>query len=179
MDQTRRAVEAIKSINPSILVEGEIGYIGSASDILDEAPKGAHQVTTPAEAQQFVEATGIDVLSPAVGNMHGLLHSMVRGESEKRLDVWAISDIKAAAGCFMTLHGDSGTNGEDLKRAIKAGITIVHFNTEIRLAWRRGLEAALAKERDTVAPYKILPGALEAVKQIVRSQLQLLNLVGL
>ena len=178
VDQTRRAVEAIKSINPSILVEGEIGFIGSASEILDEVPKSVHKLTTPAEAQQFIEATGIDVLSPAVGNMHGLLHSMVRGESEKRLNIGTISDIKGATGCFMTLHGASGTNGEDLKSAIQAGITIVHFNTEIRLARRRGLEAALVKERDTVAPYKILPGALEAVKQIVRFRLQMLNSAG-
>ncbi len=81
--QTRKAVEAIKSINSSILVEGEIGYIGSSSEIIEKAPEGARNLTTPEEARQFVEATGIDVLSPAVGNMHGLLPSMVRGESEK------------------------------------------------------------------------------------------------
>ncbi len=178
VDQTRKAVETIKSINPSILVEGEIGYIGSSSEILDEAPKSPYKLTTADEARQFVEATGMDVLSPAVGNMHGLLHSMVRGESEKRLDVRRVSEIKTATGCFMTLHGGSGTNDEDFRRAIKAGITIVHINTEIRLAWRRGLEAALAKNPDAVAPYKILPGALEAVKQIVRSRLQLFSSVS-
>ena len=30
--QTARAVEAIKSINPSIMVEGEVGYIGTSSE---------------------------------------------------------------------------------------------------------------------------------------------------
>jgi fructose-bisphosphate aldolase, class II len=43
------------------------------------------------------------------------------------------------------------------------------------LAWRRGLEAALAKDPDEVAPYKILPGALDAVKQVVRARLELFN----
>jgi fructose-bisphosphate aldolase, class II len=57
----------------------------------------------------------------------------------------------------------------------EAGMTIIHINTEIRLAWRRGLEAALAKEPDEVAPYKILPGALEAVKKMVRARLELFN----
>jgi len=172
---TRRAVEAIKSINSSILVEGEIGYIGSSSEILQKAPEGARTLTTPEEARQFVEATRIDVLSPAVGTMHGLLQSMVRGESQKRLDVRRIADIKAATGCFMTLHGGSGTNDDDFRNAIKAGITIVHINTEIRLAWRRGLEAALAKNPDAVAPYKILPGAFEAVKHVVQSRLRLFS----
>ncbi|HEV2495522.1 MAG TPA: class II fructose-bisphosphate aldolase [Terriglobia bacterium] len=173
--QTRRAVEAIKSIDPSIVVEGEIGYIGTSSEILDKAPEGTGALTTPEEARQFVEATRIDVLAPAVGNMHGLLKTMVRGEAEKRLDIPRIAEIKAAARVFMTLHGGSGTNDGDFKRAIKAGITIVHINTELRLAWRRGLESALAQDREAVAPYKILSGAVEAVKQVVRSRLDLFN----
>ena len=130
------------------------------------------------EAQRHKVAVGhfnISDLAPAVGNMHGLLRSMVRGEAEKRLDVKRIEAIKAATGVFLTLHGGSGTNDEDFRKAIKAGITIIHINTEIRLAWRRGIEAALAKDPDAVAPYKILPGALEAMKEVVGARLQLFN----
>lgn len=175
VSQTKRAVETIKSINPSIVVEGEIGYIGSSSEIHETAPEGLGALTTPEEARQFVDATGIDVLAPAVGNMHGLLRSMVRGEAVKHLDIQRIADIKEATGRFLTLHGGSGTDDGDFCKAIKAGVTIIHINTEIRLAWRRGLEAALAKEPDEVAPYKILPGALEAVKKVVRARLELFN----
>ena len=173
--ETRRAVEAIKSIGPSIVVEAEIGYIGTASAILEKAPEGLSPLTTPAEAKQFMDATRADVLAPAVGNMHGLLKSMVRGETQKRLDIKRIAEIKSAAGVFMTLHGGSGTNDEDFQRAIKAGMTIIHINTELRLAWRRGLEGALAHNPNEVAPYKILPGALKAVKEVVRARLQLFN----
>ena len=67
---TKRAVEAIKPINSSILVEGEIGYIGASSEILDKPPEGM-TLTTPEEARQFVAETGVNVLAPAVGNMHG------------------------------------------------------------------------------------------------------------
>jgi ketose-bisphosphate aldolase len=173
--QTQEAVEAVKAVNPSILVEGEIGYIGSGSEIHDKAPDAAKILTTPEEASQFVSATGVDVLAPAVGNMHGMLRSMVRGDQQKRLDIERIREIKQATGIFMTLHGGSGTNDDDLKQAILAGITIVHINTEIRLAWRQGLADALAKHPDEVAPYKILPGALEAVKNVVRARLQLFH----
>ncbi len=175
--ETRRAVEAIKSINPSILVEGEIGYIGTSSEILDEMPEGMGALTTPEEARQFVAATGVDVLAPAVGNMHGLLHSMVEGRARKRLDIARIAELKAATGIFLTLHGGSGTNDEDLQKAIESGINIVHINTELRVAWRRGLETALAAQPDVVAPYKILPGTLEAVKEVVSARLQLFSLV--
>ena len=175
VQQTRRAVEAIRSINPSIVVEGEIGYIGSGSEILAEAPKGVGVLSTPAEARQFVEATGVDVLAPAVGNMHGLLASMVRGEAQKRLDIERIGAIKDQARVPMTLHGGSGTNDEDLRRAVKAGITIVHINTELRLAWRRGVEAALAAHPDEVTPYKLLSDAVEAVRRVVKSRMQLFS----
>ena len=173
--QTKKAVEALKSIKPEILVEGEIGWIGASSSVFDKVPEGVGVLTTPDEARQFVAATKVDVLAPAVGNMHGLLHSMVRGEVQKRLNIERIGEIKAACGIFMTLHGGSGTNDDDFKRAIKAGMTIVHVNTELRIAWRRGVEAGLAAKPNEFAPYKILPSAIEAVQNVVSSRLELFS----
>ena len=171
--QTKKAVEAVKEINPSIIVEGEVGYIGSGSEIHEKAPESV--LTTPEEAKQFADATGVDVLAPAVGNMHGMLRSMVQGDAQKHLNVERIRAIKQASGIFMTLHGGSGTSDDDLRQAIQAGMTIIHINTEVRLAWRRGLAGAMAKHPDEIAPYKILPGALEAVKAVVRARLQLFH----
>ncbi len=173
--QTKRAVEAIKAINSSIIVEGEIGDIGSGSEIHQTFPEASRTMTTPEEAKHFVDATGIDVVAPAVGNVHGLLRSMVHGEVKKRLDIQRIRDIKKATGIFMTLHGGSGTHDEDFRMAIKAGITIIHVNTEIRLAWRQGLEAAFAKAPDEVVPYKLLPHAVDTVKEVVRRRLHLFS----
>jgi fructose-bisphosphate aldolase class II len=173
--QTKRAVEAIRSINSSIVVEGEIGYIGAASEILSEAPKEMGTLTTAAEAKAFVDATGIDVLAPAVGNMHGLLASMVLGQTHKRLDIERIKAIKESTGIFMTLHGGSGTSDADFASAIKAGMTIVHVNTELRIAWRRGIETGLAQHPDEVAPYKLLPAAVDAVQAVVSARLRLFN----
>ena len=173
--QTKEAVEALKAIHPAMMVEGEIGDIGSGSEIHDSAPDLSKGLSSPEEAKQFVEATGVDVLAPAVGNMHGMLRSMVQGERKKRLDVERIAGIKQAARIFLTLHGGSGTDDEDLRRAIAAGINIVHINTELRVAWRHGLEQSLAKQPDEVVPYKILPSVLDSVKQVVGSRLKLLN----
>jgi len=175
IDQTKRAVEAIKSINPAILVEGEIGWIGASSEILEKAPEGVGVLSTPEEARQFVEVTRVDVLAPAVGNMHGLLQSMIHGQIEKRLDIQRIAEIKAVAGIFMTLHGGSGTRDADFQQAIKAGMTIVHVNTELRLAWRRGFENALQAHPDEIAPYKILPPVMDAVREVVERRLRLFN----
>jgi fructose-bisphosphate aldolase class II len=175
--QTKEAVEALKTINPAILVEGEIGDIGTGSEIHEVAPDLSKGLTTPVEAKQFVESTGIDVLAPAVGNMHGMLQSMVQGETRKRLDIERIAQIKNAAGVPLTLHGGSGTDDEDLRKAIAAGINIIHINTELRVAWRRGLEDALVKQPHEVVPYKILPFAVESVKQVALSRLRLFNTI--
>ena len=173
--ETRQAIEILKAINPGVVVEGEIGDIGTGSEIHEEAPHLANQLTSPGEANRFVEATGIDVLAPAVGNMHGMLQSMVQGDTKKRLNIVRIAEIKAAAQVPLTLHGGSGTDDEDLRQAIAAGINIIHINTELRVAWRRGLEDGLAKQPHQVVPYKILPFAVDAVKQVVSSRLQLFN----
>jgi fructose-bisphosphate aldolase class II len=173
--QTREAVEALKSINPAVLVEGEIGDIGTGSEIHAQAPDLSRGLTTPDDARQFVESTRVDILAPAVGNMHGMLESMVHGDTRKRLDIERIRQIKAAARVLLTLHGGSGTDDDDLRNAIAAGINIVHINTELRVAWRRGLEDGLAKQPDEVVPYRILPAAVDAVKKVASSRLKLFS----
>jgi fructose-bisphosphate aldolase class II len=79
----------------------------------------------------------------------------------------------------LTLHGGSGTEDDDFRKAIAAGINVVHINTELRVAWRQALEASLAKQPGEVVPYKILPPVIEAVKEVVLSRLRLFNGVGL
>lgn len=172
VEQTKRAVEAVKSIHPDIIVEGEIGYIGSSSTIHDSKPADMSPLTTAQEAKQFVEATSIDVLAPAVGTMHGMLRSMASGKEHKHLDVQRIAEIKAATGIFLTLHGGSGTDTAGVVAGVRAGINIVHINTELRVAWRRGLQEALAKNAEEVAPYHLLPAAYDAVSQVARQWLQ-------
>src|SRR5262247_3602970 len=113
--QTKEAVEALKYVNPAILVEGEIGDIGTGSEIHEKVPDLSKGLTSPAQAKQYVEATGIDILAPAVGNMHGMVESMVQGETKKRLDIVRISQIKSAAQVPLTLHGGSGTDDEDFR----------------------------------------------------------------
>jgi len=171
--RTKEAVQAIKAVNPAILAEGEIGDIGTGSEIKETAQGG--KLSTPEEARQFVEATGIDDLAPAVGNMHGMLKSMVQGKAKKHLDLERISQIKKAAGVFLTLHGGSGTDDEHFRKAIAAGINIIHINTELRVAWRESLDKSLARDLNEVVPYKILRPVVDSVKQVVSSRLRLFH----
>ncbi len=173
--ETARAVKELKAINPSIIVEGEIGNIGSGSEVHDKAPENLG-LSTVEEAVNFVKATGIDVLAPAVGNMHGILPSMLTGEVQKRLHIDRIGEISKATGLYMTLHGGSDTNDQDLEAAIKAGITVVHINTEIRVAWRKALDASVAADKDQIAPYKVFAPVQKAVEEVVKARLKIFNL---
>jgi fructose-bisphosphate aldolase class II len=174
---TKEAVAAIRAIDPNIVIEGEIGYIGSSSEIVDVRPESSLTMSTPEEAVRFVTETGIDVLAPAVGNMHGLLKSMVSGETHKKLNIELIGQIKAAiggAGKFMTLHGGSGTEDADFTAAAKAGMTIIHVSSELRLAWRRGVEEGL-KDPNEIAPYKLVAPSVVNIQKIVIDRLKLFN----
>lgn len=181
--QTKKAVQYIRSKSKNILVEGELGYIGGSSQILRSLPAGAaikfEDLTKPEDAVRFVKETGIDLLAPAVGNIHGIVMDIdSNGKSRSinpRLDIERISAIKKAVKIPLVLHGGSGISDEDFAAAIKAGISIIHINTEIRMAWKNALERSLLESKDEVAPYKILNPSLEAVKSVVKSRLQLFN----
>lgn len=172
--RTRQAVEELKSINPKILVEGEIGDIGSGSEIHDKAPDLSKSLTTPEEAGQFVESTGVDILAPAVGTLHGMFR-LAPGQAPPHLDIDRIGKIKSRTGVFLTLHGGSGTADDEFTKAIAAGMNIVHINTELRIAWRQGLEKGLAERPTDVVPYRILPFAVEAVTQVASARMRLFN----
>jgi len=178
---TKAAVAAIRAINPEIVIEGEIGYIGSNSEIIESRPEASLTMTTPEEAVRFVQETGVDVLAPAVGNMHGLLKSMTTGGADaehKHLDIARIAAIKlaiaAVGGKFMTLHGGSGTEDTDFTAAAKSGMTIIHVSSELRLAWRRGVEEGL-KDPNEIAPYKLVAPSVVQIQKIVEDRLRLFN----
>jgi len=181
--QTQKAVEYIRSRSEDILIEGELGYLGDSSKILKIMPSGIairpEDLTKPEEAAEFIKETGVDLLAPAVGNMHGILVSADEfgkmSSIKKHLNIERIAAIKKAVETPLVLHGGSETADEDFTAAINAGVSIIHINTEIRLAWKNALEISLAQNKDEVAPYKILKPSFDAVRSAVKSRLQLFN----
>lgn len=173
--QTKEVVEYVKSVNSEILVEGELGYIGGSSSMLESIPEGAQinekDLTNPEEAGRFVKETGIDLLAPAVGNLHGIL----KNAPQPNLSIERIKAIREAAGVPIVLHGGSGISDEEFLAAVNAGISTIHINTELRLAWRQGIEEALKSNPNEIIPYKILPMAVEKIKKTVDLRLKLFN----
>jgi fructose-bisphosphate aldolase class II len=172
---TREAVRLAKSINPMFVMEGEIGHIGGSSKILESMPDDARidpeLLSRPEEAVRFVMETGVDLITPAVGNIHGMLKNL----PNPAIDIGRIAAIHKACHAPLILHGGSGIRDEEFIRAIYAGISMVHINTELRIAWRKGLEAGLAQNPTEISPYKILPTVEKAVRSVVFERLKLFN----
>lgn len=172
---TKKIVTAVKSINPDILVEAEIGYIGSSSMIRKEIPQGAaikpEDLTKPEEALKFVQETGVDMLGPAVGNIHG----MFADAPEPALDIARIKTIAEAVKIPLVLHGGSGNTDADFLAAIEAGIRIIHISTEIRAAWRKSLENSLRENPNEIAPSKIMPMVIKAMEDVIEKKLKVFN----
>ncbi|MBI4920046.1 class II fructose-bisphosphate aldolase family protein [Candidatus Azambacteria bacterium] len=172
---TKQSVEYAKSKNPGIIVEGELGYVRGDSKLQKVVEINPEDLTKPEEAARFARETGIDMLAPAVGNIHGIVT-----ESEEKIDIARIAEIKKAVGndIYLVLHGGSGLSEADFKSAIEAGVSVVHINTEIRVAFTEALKESLAKIPDETTPYKILAPTVGAMKKVIEEKLKIFGSVN-
>lgn len=170
---TRQCVDYARSCGRDVIVEGELGFIGTSSKILDAIPEGAAvgeaMLTKPEDAIRYVRETGVDLLAPAVGNIHGV----VRG-GDPALNIKRVQEISEATDIPLVLHGASGNLADDIKKTIKSGVCIVHVNTELRIAYRSGLLKSLSENQDEVAPYKFLRPAKLAMQKVVEEKLKII-----
>lgn len=169
---TKAVVEYARTSGRDIVVEGELGYIGSSSKQLDELPEGVTEanLTTPEDAKMFAGATGIDALAPAVGNVHGMLKSA----AEPRLHPDRVKAVADATRLPLVLHGASGNTEEDIMACIGAGVAMVHINTELRVLYHDALEESLAANPTETTPYKFLGPAVEKLHQYLVHKMRLL-----
>ncbi|MCA9351209.1 class II fructose-bisphosphate aldolase [Patescibacteria group bacterium] len=170
LEHTKAVVAYRDKVNPDCLVEAEFGFIGGGSDIKDAVPEGVSEetMTKPEEAKAFVDATGIDLLAPSVGNVHGMVKS-----GNPALNPGRVADILAATKIPLVLHGGSGSTDEDFKAVIAAGISVIHISTELRVAYRKGIEDAFAEDPDQLAPYRYLNQAKTNVMLKVEDRMRL------
>jgi fructose-bisphosphate aldolase, class II len=100
------------------------------------------------EARRFVQETGCDWLSVAVGNVHGAIAAGRKDmkKVEARLNLERLDQIHQAVGVPLVLHGGSGIKADNVRKAMTFGIAKINIGTEIRQAY----EAAL-KETGSIA----------------------------
>ena len=171
---TKEVVEYARKKNPDIIVEGEVGYLRGSSEVHKEKIEIKEEdLTKSEEAEEFVKQTKVDSLALAIGTVHG-----IEAEAEK-LHLDRLKEIqKAIPKTFLVLHGGSGVSGEDIKKAIKLGIVKININTELRVAYSKGLGKEIKEHPEEVKPYKILAPAVEEMKKVIEEKIKLFESSG-
>ena len=158
-----------------VSVEGEIGCLGSLETGMagEEDGIGAEGklskeqlLTSPQEASDFVDATGVDALAIAVGTSHGA-YKFSRPPTGDILAIERIKEIhEKIPNTHLVMHGSSsvpqewlavinefggeipetyGVPVEEIQEGIRHGVRKVNIDTDLRLAstgpcvdfWRR------------------------------------------
>ena len=143
-------------------VEGEIGHVGEASTG-DNAVTDSF--TTPEEALEFIEKTGVDALAIAIGTAHGVYKGI------PKLDLDRLSEIREVVSIPLVLHGTSGVPDETVKECVNRGICKVNYATDLRIAFTEGVKEVLSEKPDTIDPKKYIAAGREKVKAYVMSKM--------
>ncbi len=166
---TKKVVEACHAIG--VDVEGELGRIGGVEDDLTVDAREASLVR-PEEAKQFVEATGVDALAPAIGSAHG--HYI--GKPNLAFD--RLAAVRDITGVPLVLHGGTGIPDEDIRQAISLGVCKINVNTENQSAFTDTIRAVFDKDKNVYDPRKYLGPGREAIKEAVRTKIRLFGSAG-
>ena len=153
---TRQVVEIAHAAG--VPVEAELGAVlGHEAGPLppyEELFASGRGFTDVQEAKRFVQESGCDWLSVAIGNIHGAVSAARRDEKkvEARLNLDRLEQLAQATGIPLVLHGGSGVRQDYVLGAAKKGITKVNVGTEIRQTYEVALKESgdVAKAQNAV-----------------------------
>ena len=112
-------------------VEGEIGHVGEAANS-DNATSDRY--TTVKEAEDFINATGVDALAIAIGTAHGAY------KAKPCLDIERLKEIRKKVDTPLVLHGGSGLSDDDFRNTGKEGIAKVNIFTDLCVAGENAMQ---------------------------------------
>jgi fructose-bisphosphate aldolase class II len=171
----KKVLDYVKMSGRDVIVEAELGFIGTSSEVLDVLPPGVpvdeSSMTSVSEARKLIEETKADLLAPAVGNVHGV----IREGGNPPLSIKRIGEIHKAVGVPLVLHGASGVLEKDVRDSIKVGVSVVHFSTDLRVAYKKAISVAFLAEPEEISPYKYLGKSVQSVKEVVKTKISWLS----
>ena len=173
INATKEVVEYAKFTGA--LVESEPHYFGGSSNLHTEDidyEEIKKTFSTPEGAKAFIDATGIDTFAAAIGNLHG------KYPVPKQLDLELLQRIRDNIECQISLHGGSGTPGEQFEEAARIGVSKVNINSDLRFVFRKELEKTLADNPDQYAVVKIMGPVRDAVRAVVQEKIASLGSAG-
>ena len=142
-----------------IAAEAEPGRIEGGEDGVAETADLEGLLTTPEEAEEFV-ATGIDMLAPAFGNVHGEY-----GPRGIQLEYERLRGINERVGekVRLVLHGADPFDEEIFRKCMAEGVTKININKGMNKHYARVQEEMQGKPLTSVieAGTKAMQEAIE------------------
>jgi len=170
MEITQKAVQMAHAAG--ISAEAELGKVGSGSQEMPAADKQRF-LTDPEEARQFVEQTGVDALAIAIGSAHGLY------EFTPDLDFDRLKAIQNSTETYLVLHGGSDLPEDQIRRAVKLGITKINVATDLSGAYSAALRKVVAASQGIIWPGRVFGAVREAMKELIRERIRLFGSSGM
>lgn len=171
IEKTKELVETCNKLGLSL--EAEVGAIGGEED----GVIGGGEVADPDECKMIADL-GVTMLAAGIGNIHGKYP-----ENWKGLNFDVLAKIQEKTGTMpLVLHGGSGIPEEMVKKAITLGVSKVNVNTECQIAFAEATRKYIEEGKDLVGkgfdPRKLLAPGYEAIKETVRSKMELFGSIG-
>jgi fructose-bisphosphate aldolase, class II len=147
-------------------VEGEIEGIQGVEDGVGSDAVAVQQSLEV--AVDFIKRTGVDCFAPAIGNAHG------QYTSAPVLDHERVSELVAATGVPMALHGGTGLSTAQFQDLIARGCAKVNISTALKQVFMQsGLEFLRgAEEKGTWDPPSLFRHQRAAVMAMAQEHMQ-------
>ncbi|WP_342042652.1 ketose-bisphosphate aldolase [Bacillus sp. OTU2372] len=167
---TKKATEIAHAVGISI--EGELGTIGSTGNSVEG---GVTKVTytDPAEAQDFVERTGVDTLAVAIGTAHGIYPKNIKPELQ--MDI--LKEINELVDIPLVLHGGSSNPDSEIAQSVQLGVSKINISSDMKYAY-------FTKAREILStteywdPNVIYPDCIKEARNVINHKMHLFNSVG-
>jgi ketose-bisphosphate aldolase len=167
---TREVVKAARAVG--VTVEAEVGHVGSGMASAESADGDHTKFTDPAEAVEFVKATGVDALAVAVGTAHGLYAGTPKIEYE------LLKTLSKEVPVPLVLHGGSSTGDERLAQAVADGIQKINIFTDMSVKAVADIKASMDDPKGRVWMGSIAGQALASFKEVSAHYMKLFGSVG-
>ena len=174
--QTKEVCDYVHKLG-DISVEGELGTVSGVEDQIKVAEDEA-ALCDPDKAVEFVEATGVDLLAPAIGTAHGIYKTKNPKLDFERLE--KISKLFNGNGAKVpiVIHGGTGLQPDVVKRLVSLGGAKFNVSTNLKHVWIDSVYDYISAHRDEYNPGKVDKAAREATIKLIESWIDLLGSAG-
>ena len=145
-------------------VEGELGELPDASGIIGDPHASA--LTDPEQAARYVEETGVDALSVAIGNVHILT------DGQARIDLDHLARLHERLNVPFVVHGGTGFPAAAIPRAIELGVAKFNVGTALKQCYFEGARDALATVTGTPNVHELV-GSRKAGDFLLRGKVRM------